>query len=99
MRKRDTGYKEYGFDKGEDKKLKLYCRNMSAEDSVTLLHCAVSANNALYNEIYFSLVSGISYEELEKIRRIPIAKNDFYGYQRLCLYKFRDLLLLSGKWK
>lgn len=99
MRKRDKGYKDYGFEKDEDKRLKAYCRNMGEEDCVTLLNCAISSDSTLYSEIYFSLVSGASYEDLCKIRQVPVSKNDFYGYRRECMYKFKNFLVMSGKWR
>lgn len=99
MRKREMGYQEYGFDPGEEKKLKEYCQSADFTDHDILLQAAISSNPAIAADIYYSLVKGLSFERISNIRYIPIPKADFYGYQRNCLAIFRNLLVMCGKWK
>ena len=99
MKTRETFYKDYGFEENEDKKLKAYCRSPNFSEQILLHHCALSSNPSLADDLYYSIINKLSYEELSKIKYIPSPKSDFYGYQRKCLRNFRDLLILHGKWK
>lgn len=91
MRKREMGYQEYGFDLGEEKQLKEYCKKSDFSDHDTLLQAAISSNPAIAADLYYSLITGLSYDKISIIRYIPISKVDFYGYQRSCLATFRKL--------
>ena len=99
MKTRETSYADYGFDINEAKRLKEYCRRSEFADHKLLMDSAISANACIAVDLYFSIAGGVSYEDLIKIKYIPLPKSDFYGYQRKCLDIFRRLLLLSGKWK
>lgn len=99
MRKREMGYQEYGFDEGEESRLREYCHSPEFTDHDTLLQAAISSNPAIAADLYYSLVRGLSYERISNIKYIPIPKVDFYGYRRNCLAVFRNLLLMYGKWK
>lgn len=98
MRTRLTGYDDYGFSEEEAKQLKEYCRNVEFDAHDLLVHAAVSTYPVLAGDLYYSITSGLSYDQLMKIKTIPLARGDFYGYQRKCLAKFRDLLIMHGKW-
>ena len=98
MKTRETGYKDYGFEQGEEKKLKEYCKNSGFSDHELLLNAAIETNPAIASDLYYTIVSGLSYESIDKVRYVPISKGDFYGYQRKCLYIFRDFLRIYGKW-
>lgn len=105
MKTRQTSYTDYGFVDGniksekESSKLKEYCRKPDFDEHVNLMHAAVSANQSLASDLYYSIVNNLSYEDISRIKYIPISKTDFYGYQRKCLYLFRDLLKMYGRWK
>uniref|UniRef100_A0AAU8AYV3 Transcriptional regulator n=1 Tax=Dulem virus 35 TaxID=3145753 RepID=A0AAU8AYV3_9CAUD len=105
MKTRQTSYVDYGFVEGNIKKkkesnrLKEYCRKPDFNDHITLMHAAVSANESLAGDIFYSIINNLSYEDISRIKYIPISKTDFYGYQRKCLAQFRDLLIMYGKWK
>lgn len=99
MKTREKGYTDYGFDCGEEKKLKEYCKNSEFREFDTLLQSAISSNPAIAGDLFYSLLNGLSYDSLEKIKYIPYSKGDFYAYQRRCLSVFRNFLLLYGKWK
>lgn len=83
-------YSDYGFSKEEVKELKEYCKSSQFEEHDKLLQSAITSNKSIASELYYSIVSGISYEELIKIKNIPLPKTDFYGYQRKCLAIFKE---------
>lgn len=90
MKIRETSYSDYGFWKDEAKKLKEYCKSAQFEEHDKLLQSAIQSNKSIASELYYSIVRGISYDELIKIRHIPLSKTDFYGYQRKCLALFKQ---------
>lgn len=98
IRVRDTGYDDYGIEPGEDRKLKKYCTSAEFDEHLLLFNSALEANKYLANDLYYSIVKGLSYEDIDRVCYIPISKGDFYGYQRKTLYTFRDMLRLYGKW-
>lgn len=98
MKTREKGYREYGFLEGEGKKLRDYCKQEGFRDHDALLSAAVYSNPSIAGDLFYSLLNGLSYDSLIKIKYIPYSKADFYGYQRLCLSIFRNFLLLYGKW-
>ena len=99
MKVRRMSYSDYGFNNGEEKELKEYCRNEGFADYEMLLQSSISANPAIAGDLFYSLLNGLSYDSLTKIKYIPYSKGDFYAYQRRCLSVFRNFLLLYGKWK
>lgn len=99
MRTREKTYKEYGFEQEEGKRLREYCKKEGFCDHDTLLNAAIYSNPSIAGDLFYSLLNGLSYDNLTKIKYIPYSRADFYGYQRLCLSIFRNFLLLYGKWK
>lgn len=99
MKLREKSYRDYGFEPGEEKKLKEYCRGPNFSDHKTLIDSAISSNPYIASDLYYSIAGGVSYDDLCKIKHVPIPKVDFYGYQRRCLSIFRNFLLLYEKWK
>lgn len=96
---RRTYYKDYGFDKKEIKRLREYCKDMDDEDKEILRQAAESSNANIAEYLYESIINHLSYDDLDKDKYIPIGKEDFYGYQRLCMVKFCNLLVFAGKFK
>ena len=99
MKTREKGYKDYGFDQGEEKRLKSYCCRTDFGEHKFLIDSAIASNPVIAADLYFSITGGVSYDDLTKIKYVPISKPDFYGYQRRCLAIFRNFLLMSGKWR
>lgn len=97
VRTREKSYIDYGFEPGEEKKIMEYCSDGHFSEHDLLLQSAISANPYIASDLYYSIVNGVSYESLEKIKQIPLSKPDFYGYRRKCLAIFRNWLLLYGK--
>lgn len=98
MRTRDKGFKDYDFKSGEEKQLKKYCRGPDFGECDMLKQSAILSNPLLSEELYESIVEGVSYDKMSTTKDLHISKNDFYGYQRKCLWIFKNLLRQQGKW-
>ena len=96
MRTRDKTYADYGFQRNEEKYIKYLARQPSYEQRLLLFDSAYSANQAIAEDIIFSIVSGTSYDEIMKILYIPVTRVDFYGYSRKTLAIYRDKLREYG---
>lgn len=90
MRTRLKGYSDYGFTAEEYKDLKAYCKSAYFREHAELLRCAIQSNPDISNDLYYSLVSGLSYDDIDRIKYVAISKVDFYGYQRKCLGLFKE---------
>ena len=99
MRNRNKSYADYGFDEGEEKRLKKYCTDANFCDHELLLESAISANPTIAIDLFYSLTRGIGYDKLSNAKYIPMPKTDFYGYQRKCLSIFKNFLVFNGKWR
>lgn len=100
MKKREASYKDYGFEKGEAKRLIEYCRADGFQDQQLLSICCASANPCISKQLFSSIVSEkATYDRQIKKEYIPLARADFYGYRRLTLSIFRNFLLMYGKWE
>lgn len=98
MRTREKGYADYGFSPGEEKQLKEWCRKPDFSEEFLLLESAKMANKNIFNDIYFSIVKGLSYEKMDEKVYQNIGKGDFYGYQRKTLAIFREALIECGRY-
>lgn len=102
MKTREKGYKDYGFyEEDEHKKIIKYCRSsdFDEDDSFLLNQAALHIKPCIQNELYESIVTGISYEKLTRKKYIPLPEGDFYGYRRKCIEEFWRLMRISNKWK
>lgn len=98
MRTRQKGFADYGFSPGEETKLKEWCRKPDFAEEFLLLESAKMANASIFNDIYFSVVRGVSYEKMDFKVYQNIGKGDFYGYQRKTLAIFREALIECGRY-
>ena len=98
MRTREKGFADYGFSPGEEMKLKKWCRKPDFEETTLLLECAKKENAEIFFDIYFSIVRGVSYEDMGKKTYQYIGKGDFYGHQRHTLAIFREALIECGRY-
>ena len=98
MRTREKGFADYGFRPGEETKLKEWCRKPDFSEEFLLLESAKMANASIFNDIYFSIVRGVSYEKMDFKVYQNIGKGDFYGYQRKTLAIFRAGLIECGRY-
>lgn len=102
MRIREMGYQDYGFDEAgerkESEKIMEYCRAPDFIYRKELIESAERANKSIADDIYYSIVKDLSYDDLVVKSDIPYSKTDFYAYRRKCLFFFRDMMRLYGKW-
>ena len=98
MRIRETTYLDYGFMPGEEKQLQEFCRSPDFSENFILSECAKQSNPCICKELEDSIVRGLSWDKMDA-RKIQIySKADFYGYRRLTLGLFRNILILSGRY-
>lgn len=98
MRTREKGYVDYGLTREEAKKILEWCKKPDFEENVLLLECAKKAHYYIFNDIYFSLVKGLSYEKIDQKSYQELGKEDFYGHRRKTLALFRDALKEKNKY-
>lgn len=97
MRTRDTRFDDYDITKIEEERLRLICRSADRSTFLALYRAAYRANPQIAREITFSLAFGLSYERMDQKALVPISQNDFYGYRRLTLALFRDIICEEAK--
>lgn len=95
---REMGYKDYGFDnENEAKKIMEYCRGPDFIYRKELIESAERANKSIADDIYYSIMKDLSYDDISVKTIIPYSKTDFYAYRRKCLFFFRDMMRWYGK--
>ena len=85
MGTRDTYFNGYGLTYNEVKKIEDKCKNAKG-----------SAYAELAQYLFFSLTSGLGYDNISKICNIPIGRKDFYGYRRKTIYLYNRYMMLEG---
>ena len=98
MRTRERSYFDYGFKEGEERQLQEFCRRPDFAEDFLLLECAKKANADIGGDLYFSLIRGLSWEQLDKRTWQQYSKVDFYGYRRKALGLFRAALIECGRY-
>lgn len=98
MRTRLMGFADYGFLPGEGERLREFCRMPDFAECFLLIESAKKANADICNDLYYSLVEGVSYDKLEFVKKVLIARNDFYAYQRKTLAIFKAALCEVGRY-
>ena len=98
MRVRQCCYNDYGFVPGEETQLLKFCRRTDFAEEFLLLECAKKSNPAICADIYYSLVKGLSWEQLDKRTTQLYSKPDFYGYRRKTFGLFRAALFECGRY-
>lgn len=90
MRTRQKSYNDYGLIPGEEK---IILERIRAEKChCIVLKAAVDTNEMIASELYYSIINQVSFEKLDAIRYIPVAKVDFYAYRRKCIALIRERL-------
>lgn len=96
MRTSAKSYRDYGFQHNEEKYIKYLARQPNYEQRLLLYDAAYAAEPTLADDIVYSIVSGVSYDEILKIHYIPVKRTVFYGYCRSTLALFRDRMREYG---
>ena len=98
MRVRESSYSDYGFNPGEERQLQEFCRRPDFAEDFLLLECAKKANATIGGDLYFSLIRGLSWEQMDRHTCQMYSKSDFYGYRRKTLGLFREALIECGRY-
>ena len=98
MRTRNMKFCDYDFREGEAKELLKYCQRPDFAEDFLLLECAKKSNPVIGGDLYFSLIRGLSWEQLSKRTWQQYSKVDFYGYRRKTLGLFRAALIECGRY-
>lgn len=98
MRTRERSYFDYGFKEGEEKQLQEFCRRSDFSEDSLLLECAKKSNPVIGGDLYFSLIRGLSWEQMDKRTCQMYSKGDFYAYRRKTLGLFRVALIERDKY-
>lgn len=90
MRQRNIGYQTHEIDVKQI--LERIRTGGESERHMVMSACYVTYP-ALADDLYMSIVYGLSYERIEAMKRepVPLWKNDFYGYRRKALSIYYDM--------
>lgn len=92
-------YRDHGITDEESKYLKQICRETNSQEEMEILwNAALLANKDLAQQIYISLREKKSYEKVDAEDTIYLGREDFYGYQRLCIKYFKNLMIYAGRY-
>ena len=90
MRIRTTLFKDYGISPDQAAKLRAWCRTATPKQQEIILECCQAARPDMATILFFSITQGVGYDVLSRALYIPIARIDFYGYQRLAFSKLYE---------
>lgn len=80
----------------KNESLQELAREPNYEQRLLLYDSAYEVDTAIANDIIYSIVHGISYDDIRKIRYIPVEKSAFYGKCKMTLARFRDKMRIYG---
>ena len=93
MRTRQKSLVDFGVYPEDISKLKDICHKATPDQRHSILHCCIdSCPPGLELLVYESIVSGHSYDRIEKREYIPAKRDDFYAYKRKTMAMFYDTL-------
>ena len=98
MRIRNMSYSDYGFAPGEGERLVDYCGRPDFNEDYLLLECTKKSNEVIAGDLYYSLIRGLSWEQLDRRTMQLYNKTDFYAYRRKALGLFRAALIECGRY-
>lgn len=79
-----------------DESIKRLAREPNYELRLLLYDSAYEVDAAIANDIIYSIVHGISYDDIRKIRYIPVGKSAFYDKRKMTLAQFWDRMRIYG---
>ena len=98
MRTRKKKLSDYGVPVEDGKKILALCRMANKKERQELMQiCISSAPCGIEVFVYWSLVLGMSYDEILKKEYIAATKDDFYGYRRKAMAQFYDWMRLTKR--
>ena len=82
MSVREKSYEDYGVTPDEINLAIKFSRIKQIDNSKTVIETAYDVKAEIATDIYYSIIKGLSYDELSKKNYIPIPRGDFYAYRR-----------------
>ena len=76
--------------------IRCLAREPNYEQRLLLYDSAYEVDATIANDIIYSIVHGISYDDIRKIRYIPVGKSAFYDKRKMALAQFRDRMRIYG---
>ncbi len=75
-----------------------FCRRSDFTEQSLLLECAKKSNEVISGDIFYSIIRGLSWEQLDGLTAQLYGKSDFYAYKRKALGLFRAALIECGRY-
>ena len=97
MNLRKATLTDYGVPPDDIPALQSHFRHLDENDKYNLLQVSIKYAPGIEIQIYNSIVNGIGYRTMEKIRTVPATENDFYGYKRKVMAEYYYLAKLIGR--
>lgn len=97
MNLRKATLTDYGVSPDDIPALQSHFRHLDENDKYNLLQVSIKYAPGIEMQIYDSIVNGIGYRTMEKIRTVPATENDFYGYKRKVMAEYYHLAKLIGR--
>lgn len=97
MNLRKATLTDYGVPPDDIPALQSHFRHLDENDKYNLLQVSIKYASGIEIQIYDSIVNGIGYRTMEKIRTVPATENDFYGYKRKVMAEYYHLAKLIGR--
>lgn len=97
MNLRKATLTDYGVPPDDIPALQSHFRHLDENDKYNLLQVSIKYAPGIEIQIYDSIVNGIGYRTMEKIRTVPATENDFYGYKRKVMAEYYHLAKLIGR--
>lgn len=97
MNLRKATLTDYGVPPDDIPALQSHFRHLDENGKYNLLQVSIKYAPGIEIQIYDSIVNGIGYRTMEKIRTVPATENDFYGYKRKVMAEYYHLAKLTGR--
>lgn len=97
MNLRKATLTDYGVPPDDIPALQSHFRHLDENDKYNLLQVSIKYAPGIEIQIYDSIVNGIGYRTMEKIRTVSATENDFYGYKRKVMAEYYHLAKLIGR--
>lgn len=99
MRTREMSYADYGLTDREVEYIKCFCRKSDEEQKKLIKFALSELQPYIAPFIFYSLVDGLSYEDICTKDYLYIDKGSFYGYRRQGMAAIKRWMILYNEWQ
>ena len=99
MRTREKSYQDYGITEEEKLYILEFCRKADDEQRLVIKNALAELNPYIAPYVFYSLVDGMSYEDICSKNYLYIGKGDFYGHRRQGMAAIKRWMILYGIWE